>query len=107
MTSFADAIRVTRLAAVIAALAAVAGLHAQGQEDSARRRLESGRAFLQSQNYGEALKDFQVILQTYPRSSVADDALLEIATYYLDVAKDVRNADANADALLKQYPESD
>ena len=64
MTSFADAIRVTRVAAVIAALAAVAGLHAQGQEDSARRRLESGRAFLQSQNYGEALKDFQVILQT-------------------------------------------
>jgi outer membrane protein assembly factor BamD (BamD/ComL family) len=107
MTSFAEAMRVTRVGAVILALAAATGLHAQGQEDSARRRLESGRAFLQSQNYGEALKDFQVVLQSYPTSSVADDALLEIAAYYLDVAKDVRNADANADALLKQYPDSD
>ncbi|HEX5110270.1 MAG TPA: outer membrane protein assembly factor BamD [Vicinamibacterales bacterium] len=107
MTSFADIVRTTRWTAAIAALAAVVTLQAQGQEDSARRRLESGRAFLQSQNYGEALKDFQVVLQTYPTSSVADDALLEIATYYLDVAKDVRNADVNADALLKQYADSD
>jgi outer membrane protein assembly factor BamD (BamD/ComL family) len=88
------------------ALAAAAVVGAQAPEEPARRRLESGRAFLTTQNYGEALKDFQFVLQAYPTSSVADDALLELARYQLDVAKDVRAADASADSLLAQYPTS-
>lgn len=94
---------------VVALLAAVTAAvpQAQAQEDAARRRLESGRAFLASQNYGEALKDFQTVVQTYPTSSVADDALLEIARYELDVARDPGAADTSVETLLKQFPDSD
>ena len=74
MTTFADHARAAARATVIVAVGAVMGLHAQTQEDSARRRLESGRAFLKSQNYGEALKDFQVVVKPM-NHSVADDAL--------------------------------
>jgi outer membrane protein assembly factor BamD (BamD/ComL family) len=90
-----------------AALAVAVTLHAQTPEESARRRLESGRAFLKSQNYGEAIKDFQVVIQTYSATSVADDALLELANYQLEITHDPKGADASADTLLKQYGESD
>ena len=104
-TSFADFARCAAVAVAIALFAI--GLGAQTSEESARRRLESGRAFLKAQNYGEALKDFQTVLQTYPMSSVADDALLEIATYQLEIGGDPRGADQAIDRLLQQYPDSD
>ena len=104
---FADVSRFAAAAVAVALAAAAIGLSAQTSEESARRRLESGRAFLKSQNYGEALKDFQTVLQTYPTSSVADDALLEIATYQLETGGDARGADQAIDRLLQQYPDSD
>ena len=107
MTTFADVRRTAGAAGLLVTLVVAAALHAQTQEDSARRRLESGRDFMRAGNFGEALKDFQVVLQTYPTSSVADDALLEMATYYLEKAKDARMAEQQADQLLKQYSESD
>ena len=57
-------------------------------EDVARRQLESGRSFARQGNYTEALKDFRAVADTHAATSVADDALLEIARYYLDVAGD-------------------
>ena len=106
MNSFVD---LRRRAAVVClgvtALGALAG--AQSPEEFARRRIESGRAFLRAQNFGEALKDFEAVLQSYPTTGVADDALLEIATYQLEVARDPDAADARAKELLKSYPASD
>jgi outer membrane protein assembly factor BamD (BamD/ComL family) len=95
------------LAAAAAAASAVLPLGAQSNEDLARRTLESGRAFLRAQNYGEAIKDFEGVLQRYPTSTVADDALLELATYQLDVQRDPAAAQARAKELQSKYPGSD
>jgi TolA-binding protein len=87
---------------------ATAGL-AQSQtsdEDVARRQLESGRAFARQGNYAEALKDFRAVADNHASSSVADDALLEIARYYLDVAGDTKEAAAAVDGILKKYATS-
>lgn len=95
----------------MAAVLAVAGaslLAAQGQdEEQARRWLQSGRAFLQSQNYKEALSDFQSVLGKYPKTTVADDALLEIARYEFELQQNLRAADATAERLLTDYKDSD
>jgi outer membrane protein assembly factor BamD (BamD/ComL family) len=106
MTCFTE--RRTRwLLALAAALALSSTPSAQSAEELARRTLESGRAFLRSQNYGEAVKDFESVLQRYPMSTVADDALLELAIYQLQVVRDPGAADARAKELLKNYPTSD
>ena len=46
-------------------------------------------SFLKGQRYTEALKDFQAIIDSFPKSQVADNALLQIALYQLDVAHDL------------------
>lgn len=79
----------------------------QGAEDLARRQYESGRTFVQNGRYTEALKDFQAVVDSFPQSAVADDALLDIALYHMDVAADHAAARAAADRLLKDYPASD
>ena len=71
-------------------------------EEVARRQLESGRAFAKQGNYTEALKDFRAVADTHPNSSVADNALLEIARYYIDVAGDTKEAAAAVDAIVKK-----
>ncbi len=82
-------------------------LQAQSGDDFARRQYESGLTFLQNARYAEALKDFQVVVDSFPQSSVADDALLQMSLYQLDVAHDQGSAQASADKLLKDYPNSD
>jgi TolA-binding protein len=90
-------------------VAVVCGTTARAQSDDelARRRLESGRSFLKDHKYSEAIKDFEAVLQSYPKSGVADDALLEIATYQLEVAHDYTLADARVKELIKTYPGAD
>ena len=44
-------------------------------EDLPRRQLESGMTFMNGQRYTEALKDFQAIIDSFPKSQVADNAL--------------------------------
>jgi outer membrane protein assembly factor BamD (BamD/ComL family) len=92
---------------VLAVVLAVTTAGAQSSEELARRTLESGRSFLRSQNYTEAVKDFESVLQRYPTSAVADDALLELAAYQLQIVHDPAAADARAKELLKTYPTSD
>src|SRR5579871_2910800 len=75
-------------------------------EDLARRQLESGRVFARQGKYNEALRDFHVVAETYPTSSVADDAWSEIAHYYLDLVGDYEQAEAAVTAILKKYPNS-
>jgi len=76
-------------------------------EDQARRQLESGRAFARQGNYMEALRDFRVVAETYASTTVADNALLEIARYYLDVANEPNQAAGAVETILKKYPTSD
>jgi len=84
--------------------AAAIGLRAQANvEDQARRQLESGREFYRNGRYIEALKDFQTVAEGYPTSSVADDALLAIALYQLEIQLDPATARSTADQLIKKY----
>ena len=80
---------------------------AQNPEEFARRQYDSGIAFLQNSRYAEALKDFQVVVDSFSQSAVAADALMQIALYQVDVAHDLTAAQAASDRLLKDYPNSD
>lgn len=93
--------------AVVTLAAAAAVSAAQNSEEFARRQYESGLTFLQNARYSEALKDFQAVVDSFPESAVADDALLQVALHRLDVAGDLPGAQAAADRLLKDYPNSD
>lgn len=99
----------TALGVVFVALAFAPGVRvaAQGSDELARRQYESGLTFVQNGRYAEALKDFQVVVQSFPQSTIADDALLQIALYQLDVAHDFPAAQATVDKLLKEYASSD
>jgi TolA-binding protein len=76
-------------------------------EEFARRQYESGLQFLHAGKYTEALKDFEAVVDIYPASSVADEALLTIARYQLDVQRNPVAAQATAESLLKKFPASD
>jgi TolA-binding protein len=97
------------LAIVVCAVAVAHDVRpaAQGTEDLARRQYESGLAFVQNGRYVEALKDFQAVVSSFPQSSVADDALLQMSLYQLEVAHDHVASQAAADRLLKDYAGSD
>jgi TolA-binding protein len=77
------------------------------QEETARLRFQSGLAFLAQQRYGEAVKDFTAVTTGFPNTAVADDAWLELARYYLEVAGDLPQAQAAVEALATKYPASD
>jgi outer membrane protein assembly factor BamD (BamD/ComL family) len=91
----------------VAALAAQPPGSTRDQEETARLRFQSGLAFLGQQRYGEAVKDFDAVTTSFPSSSVADDAWLQLARYYLEVAHDLPQAQAAVDALVTKYPASD
>jgi TolA-binding protein len=76
-------------------------------EELPRRQYDSGLSFMQGQRYAEALKDFQAVIDSFPRSAVADNALLEIALYQLDIAKNATATQAAIERLLKEYPDTD
>lgn len=91
----------------VALLLATIGVATQSNEDLPRRQYESGLAFLKGQRYAEAMKDFQAIIDSFPKSQAADNALLQIALYQIDIAKDLGAAQAAVDQLLKIYPDTD
>jgi TolA-binding protein len=93
--------------ALVAALSLGVGVGAQNPEEFARRQYDSGMSFLQNGRFAEALKDFQVVVDSFGQSAVADDALMQIGLYQLDVAHDLVAAQSAADRLLKDYPNSD
>jgi TolA-binding protein len=97
---------------VIACLAASLVLVAAGQqpannEEFARRQYDSGMSFLQNHRYAEALKDLQAVVDSFGASTVAPGALLQIAQYQLEVARDVAATQTAIDRLLKDYANSD
>lgn len=76
-------------------------------EEFARRQYESGLNFLQNKRYAEALKDLQAVVDSFGASAVADNALLQIAQYRLDIAREMDAAQTVIDRLLKDYPDTD
>ena len=84
-----------------------ASVAAQSGDDLPRRQYDSGLSFLKGQRYAEALKDFQAIIESHPKSMVADNALLQVALYQIDVAHDFSTAQSAVDQLLKAYPDTD
>jgi outer membrane protein assembly factor BamD (BamD/ComL family) len=91
--------------AALGSLAAVA--RAQAPSDLARQHLESGIQFYEQQRYNQALNDFQIIVTSMATTEFADDALLRIGRYYLDVEEDFAKAKESLDTILRSYPTSD
>lgn len=84
------------------------GLPAQPNvEEQARRQFESGLEFYRAGRYAEALKDFQTVAEGYATSSVADDAMLAIAEYQLDILQDPIAARTSAELLVKRHATGD
>ena len=85
---------VAAFAAALTCLAATLVVAAGAQQPSnndefARRQYDSGMTFLRNHRYAEALKDLQAVVDSFGSSSVAPSALLQIAQYQLEVARDV------------------
>jgi TolA-binding protein len=98
------------IAAAAVAASLVLTLGAQqpaNNEEFARRQFDSGMSFLQNRRYAEALKDLQAVVDSFGSSSVAPTALLQIAQYQLEVARDVPATQTAIDRLLKDYANSD
>lgn len=100
-------VRLCGVIAVICLLAITPAAQAPQGEEIARRQFESGRAFARDRQYTEALKDYRVVVDSYPNSSVADDALLEMARYHLEIGDDLAQSQTAAETILKKYPTSD
>lgn len=96
----------TRIIVLACVVVSVAILRAQQPEELARRHYDLGIGFMQSQKYAEALKDFQMVVDSYPTSSVAGDALVQIAQYQLEIARDIAAAQGATDTILKKYSSS-
>lgn len=91
---------------VLAALL-VPGALAWGQgasEELARQHLESGIQFYEQGRYKQALNDFQIIVTSMANTEYADDALLRIGRYYLDIEEDFDSARDSLEAALRGYP---
>jgi len=58
-------------------------------DELAARRFQTGLNFATDGRYTEALTDFEAVVELYPASPVADNALLEIARYHLEVTEDL------------------
>jgi hypothetical protein len=85
------------------ALVLLAAGQAGSGDDFAKRQYDTALAFMKSGRADEALKDFQAIADNYPSSSVADQALLQLATYYWEHGADRARAQAATDQLLRLY----
>src|SRR5437868_6338914 len=98
------------IAHIVLGLTAALGVSVSAQqnnEEFARRQFDSGMSFLQNHRYSEALKDLQAVVDSFATSSVADNALLQIAQYQLENAHDLEAAQGAVDKLLKDYPDTD
>lgn len=85
----------------------MSSLGAQSSEELAQRQYESGMEFMRAAKFTEALRDFNAVVEAYPASAVADDALLEVARHHLEVARNLEQAQAAVDTLLKKYSAAD
>lgn len=76
-------------------------------ERAAERRFRSAEQFYSGGRYAQALRDFEAILDTMPRSRLADDAALRIARHRWEMEGDPAGAEAMVDRLFRAYPAGD
>ncbi len=87
---------------ILAILLLIANLNASND----LRIYESGMAFLLNQNYSEAMKEFQTLVEQYPGSEKADDALLEMGKYNYKIG-DMEKALTYFNKIINNYKKSD
>ena len=92
--------------AVAPPLLAQTGADAQ-LERAAERRFRSAEQFYAGGRHGQALRDFEAILDTMPESRLADDAALRIARHRFEVEGDPAAAEEMVDRLFRSYPAGD
>ncbi len=101
-------LRIDRLVIPLVAVLLSASVFAQGPPtDLARQHLESGVQFYDQGRYKQALNDFQIIVSSMADTEYADDALLRIGRYYLDIEEDYAKAKESFDSVLRGYPTGD
>ncbi|NOZ13622.1 MAG: tetratricopeptide repeat protein [Acidobacteria bacterium] len=71
-----------------------------------QRLYESGLAFQANQNYEQAMREFNLLLEQYPKSPFADDALLEIGRYDFQQGN-VEKAQEVLNRIVSDYGQSD
>ena len=76
-------------------------------EEFARKLYLNGQRFMERGNHAEALRDFGDVVSGYPTSSVADDALLEVARFHVETSGDAAAAQAAVTTLLEKYRTSE
>jgi len=100
-------VRERSLWTIVIAMAFVVGPAAQqSSEVLARRQFQNGLDLLKDSKFAEAMRDFQAIVEAYPASTVADDALLELARYQL-LMRNLDGAQSAIDQLHKVYATGD
>ncbi len=88
-------------------LVASTGAQQSNNEEFARRQYDSGMTFMQNKRYADALKDLQAVADSFATTSWADNALLQIAIYQIDGARDPVATQKAIDRLTKDYADSD
>jgi TolA-binding protein len=73
----------------------------------ARQHLESGIQFYNQQKFRQALNDFNIIVTSMAATDVADNALLKIGEYYLEIEEAFPKARESFEGVLQRYPTSD
>jgi TolA-binding protein len=82
--------------------------HAQTtEEERASRFYENGLKNFAQRQYDEGLNDLRRVIDDFPRSSKADDALLAIARYHLDVQNDSEAAEKIVAEITRNYATGD
>lgn len=71
-----------------------------------QRLFESGMAFKVNQNHEQAIREFQLLVDQYPQSDFADNALLEIARFKLE-AGEMEEANLLLGQIVSSYSRSD
>lgn len=71
-----------------------------------QRLYESGLAFEANQNYEQAIREFQLLLEQYPKSAYADNALLEIGRYHFKQGN-TEKAKEFLNRIVSEYSKSD
>jgi TolA-binding protein len=79
----------------------------ESPDQQARRLLEDGRAYWAQGKLKQALDNFNIIVNSFPRAEAVGQALLEIGRYRLEVEGDPDKARTSFDQVAKQFPQSD
>jgi outer membrane protein assembly factor BamD (BamD/ComL family) len=93
---------VTVLGVSLSVLAPGPALGARGQ-DLPARMLENARGNLRDKRYSDGVRALEEVISQNPDTSVAADALLELATYHFDVSGDLAAAQKAAEGLTSTY----